>query len=178
MKRVSAMLLALGLAGCFKAPAIVVVDRGTALEQQASGSFDDVEQRLSQSAVAPRSAPLTPEQLEALGLQRSGPMSGAHLTAADEIDVLLVRHCIGEGADGLLALTPDDCRGVPDTERITHAVDSVNGARRQLWRVMQANRDGASIEELRRAWRAVHLTGVVCGGWIQGDDGAFRAKPC
>ena len=32
-----------GFAGCFKPPEIVMVDRATALEQQASGSFDDLE---------------------------------------------------------------------------------------------------------------------------------------
>ena len=34
------------LAGCFKPPEIVMVARATALEQQASGSFDDLERKL------------------------------------------------------------------------------------------------------------------------------------
>ena len=34
--------LALGAVGCLKAPEIVMVDRATALEQQAAGSFDDL----------------------------------------------------------------------------------------------------------------------------------------
>ncbi len=45
-----------------------MVDRATALEQQAAGSFDELEQQLARAAIAPRPVPLTPEQLEALGI--------------------------------------------------------------------------------------------------------------
>jgi hypothetical protein len=178
VNRVWAALLVAGATGCLKAPSIVVVDRGTALEQQASGSFDDVERRLSRAAATPRPAPLTPEQREALGLQRPGAVGGTHLTEADEVDLLLVRHCIGEGADGLLVHTPDACRGVPDPDAIMHAIDSVNRARRQLWRFMNTAREDASLDDVRRAWHEIHVAGVVCGGWIQADDGTWRAKSC
>jgi hypothetical protein len=161
-----------------KAPSIVVVDRGTALEQQASGSFDDVEHRLNRAATTPRPAALTPEQLEALGLHKPDAVAGARLTEADEVDVLHVRHCIGEGSDGFLVDTPDACHGVPDPDAIMHAIDSVNRARRQLWRFMRAGREDVSLDDLRRRWRELHVAGVVCGGWIQADDGTWRAKSC
>lgn len=174
MSRAWVFLLA-GAIGCFKAPAIVVVDRGTALEQQASGSFEDVERRLERNAAAPQRAALTSEQLDVLGLQRR---VGTRLTEADEVDVMLVRRCIGEGIDGLLVDTPDTCRGIADVDATAHAIDSVNRARRQLWRFMQAEREDLSADELRRGWRKAHLAGVVCGGWIQDDDGSWKAKSC
>ena len=41
------LIAPLALSACFKPPEIVMVDRATALEQQASGSFDDLERKLS-----------------------------------------------------------------------------------------------------------------------------------
>ena len=35
-----------------------------------------------------------------------------------------------------------------------------------------------SLEQVRQAWRAAHLEGVPCGGWIQRDDGTWEAKKC
>ncbi len=53
MKHVHVLSLVWLMFGCVKAPEIVVVDRATALEQQAAGSFADVEQDLAQRAVSP-----------------------------------------------------------------------------------------------------------------------------
>jgi hypothetical protein len=163
---------------CVKPPEIVMVDRATALEQQASGSFDDVEQRLNRSAVEPRPVPLTPEQLEALGLASAPRAEGADATDADRVDDLLVQHCVGEGTDGLLADTRDQCRGAADAEELLRTVERVNRARRQLWRWMHEQRTSASVDDLRRGWRDAHLRDVVCGGWVQGDDGKWQGKTC
>jgi hypothetical protein len=167
------------LAGCIKPPDIVMVDRATALEQQASGSFDDVERRLNRSAVEPRPVPLTPEQLQSLGVRSSA--RGADevgLTDADRVDDLLLQHCVGEGADGLLADTRDECHGAGDADEIEGLVDRVNRARRQLWRWMHEQRSAASIDDLRRGWREAHLRGVVCGGWVEVTDGKWQGKAC
>ena len=163
---------------CFKPPEIVMVDRATALEEQASGSFEDLERRMNRSAVEPRPVPLTPEQLEALGVRPTPRADSVELTEADRVDGLLVQHCIGEGADGLLADTHDDCHGAADAEEVLATIDRVNRARRQLWRWMHEQRADVSVEDLRRGWRQAHARGVVCGGWIEGEDGKWQGKPC
>lgn len=174
-KLFAAMALA-GSIGCIKAPTIVMVDRGTALEQQASGSYDELERRLARAALEPKPVSMTPEQLESLGIRRS--TFGAQLTDADRVDLLLVQHCIGEASDGLLVPTPDACRGAADADAIASDIARVNVARHQLWRWMHAQRTDTSPEDMRRAWRTLHVAGVVCGAWIQGDDGQWRAKEC
>ena len=90
------------LSACFKPPEIVMVDRATALEQQAAGSFDDIELKLDRAAAEPRPVPLTPEQLEALGIHPASLVDESELTDADRLDGLLTQHCVGEGKDGLI----------------------------------------------------------------------------
>jgi hypothetical protein len=99
------------LAGCFKPPEIVMVDRATALEQQAAGSFDDIELKLDRAAAEPRPVPLTPEQLGALGIRPASLVDESELTDADRLDGLLTQHCVGEGKDGLVVETRDACKG-------------------------------------------------------------------
>jgi hypothetical protein len=174
----SALAPILPALACFKPPEIVMVDRATALEQQASGSFEDTERRLNRSAVEPRPVPLTPEQLEALGIRPTPRADSVELTDADRVDGLLVQHCIGEGADGLLADTREECRGAAAADEVSDVVDRVNRARRQLWRWMHEQRADVAVDDLRRSWRQVHVRGVVCGAWIEGDDGKWQGKPC
>ena len=177
-RAVLAFLAVLGTIGCITAPSIVVVDRGTALEHQASGSFDDVERRLNREAVEPRPVALTQEQLETLGVQPAVRAGATGLTEADRVDVWLVQHCIGEGADGLLMDTRDACRGVADADQVAGAVERVNRARHQLWLWMHEQRTDVPVDDLRRGWRKAHVAGVVCGGWIQGEDGKWKGKEC
>ena len=164
--------------GCVSAPPIVVSDRATALEQQASGSFEELERKLEHAAVAPRPVPLTPDELEALGIEPLPLVDDTELTDADRLDALLRQHCIGEGRDGLLVDTHEACRGLRDLTAAVELVDRVNRARVQLWRWMQQERGDASPDALRRTWRRAHARGVVCGGWIQGEDGAWEEKGC
>ncbi len=178
MKRAIVVFLVMGTMACIKPPDIVMVDRGTALEQQASGSFDEVERRLDRAAVEPKPVSMTPEQLEALGIRPAAPVDGADLTEADRVEVLLVQHCIGEGTDGLLVPTRDACRGAADADEMARAVERVNLARRGLWLWMHDQRTDVPSDDLRRAWRTLHLAGIACGAWIQGDDGQWRAKAC
>jgi hypothetical protein len=167
-----------GLPGCFKPPEIVMVDRATALEQQASGSFDDIELKLDRAAIEPRPVPLTPDQLEALGIRPAPLVDESDLTDADRLDGLLAQHCAGEGKDGLIVDTRDACKGAADAEEVQSLLERVNRARRQLWRWMHEQRTDVSEEELKHAWRENHVRNVVCGGWIEGSDGKWQGKSC
>ena len=166
------------LAGCFKPPEIVMVDRATALEQQAAGSFDDIELKLDRAAAVPRPVPLTPEQLGALGIRPASLVDESELTDADRLDGLLTQHCVGEGKDGLVVETRDACRGGADPEEIQTLLERVDRARRQLWRWMHEQRPDVSEGDLQRAWRESHVRNVVCGGWIEANDGKWQAKSC
>jgi nucleotide-binding universal stress UspA family protein len=167
-----------GLAGCFKAPEIVMVDRATALEQQASGSFDDLERQLDRAGIEPRPVPLTPEQLESLGIRPAPLVDESDLTDADRLDGLLAQHCIGEGKGGLLVDTRSACKGAADPEEVRTLVERANRARRQLWRWMHEQRADVSEGEMQRAWRANHVPNIVCGGWVEGSDGKWQEKAC
>ena len=179
MNRIFALLLAVSaLAGCFKPPEIVMVDRATALEQQASGSFDDLELTLDRAAIEPRPVPLTPEQLQTLGIRPTPLVDESELTDADRLEGLLSQHCVGEGKDGLIVDTRDACKGAADASEVQTLVERVNLARRQLWRWMHEQRADVSEAELRRAWRENHVRNVVCGGWVEGSDGKWQARAC
>jgi hypothetical protein len=178
MRTLSVFAVLACAAGCIRAPAIVVVDRATALEEQAAGSFDELEQRLVRSAIAPRPVPLTPDQLATLGIKAPSLIDDTEQTEADRMDALLRQHCIGEANDGTLADTHDACRGTEDRPAALVLIDRVNRARLQLWRWMHERRPGAQVDDLRRSWRKTHAEGVVCGGWMQRDDGGWEAKKC
>jgi len=181
MNRFTAAALAVattGLAACFKPPEIVMVDRATALELQASGSFDDLERKLDRAAIEPRPVPLTPEQLAALGVRPAPLVDESDLTDADRLDGFLAQHCAGEGKDGLVVDTRDVCKGAADDDEVQTLVERVNRARRQLWRWMHDQRADVPEMQLRRAWRENHLRNVVCGGWVEGSDGKWQGKSC
>lgn len=169
---------ALFLLGCINPPPVIVVDRATALEQQAGGTFEDLEKRLARASVAQQPISLTPEQLESLGLTAPTLVDKTDPTDPERVDDLLQRHCLGEGLDGMLADTPDDCQGVTDHQQVLVLLDRVNRARAQLFRWMQKQRPDATLDDLRKKWREAHMRGVVCGGWMQGDDGRWQEKAC
>jgi Protein of unknown function (DUF1318) len=167
-----------GLASCFKPPQIVMVDRATALEEQAAGSFDELERQLDRAAIEPRPVPLTSEQLEALGFRPAPLIDESDLTDSDRLDRLLAQHCVGEGKDGLIVETRDACKGAVDAEEVQTLPERVNRARRQLWRWLREQRADVSEGEVRRAWRENHARNVVCGGWMEGSDGTWQGKWC
>ncbi len=173
-----ALLGLLFAASCLRAPQIVVDDRATVLEEQAGGSFDELERQLARAAIVPHPDALTPEQLEALGAAPPLLVDHTGRTDADRLDDLLAQHCVGEGRDGLLAETPQACHGAIDRDAATALVGRVNRARIQLWRWLHARRPDVPSDALRRTWRRLHAEGVVCGGWIQRDDGVWEAKGC
>lgn len=176
--RFMASALAVATLACIRPPEIVMVDRATALEQQAAGSFEEAELRLTRTAIVPRPVPLTPEQLEALGIGPSALTDSTRSTAADRIDDLLRRHCIGEGHDGLLVDTHRACRGASDRAEVIALIERVNRARVQLWRWMYTERRRGSPAALQQEWQQIHARGVVCGAWVQRADGAWEEKKC
>jgi hypothetical protein len=166
------------LAGCIRAPEIVLVDRATALEQQAAGSFAELEKKLTHAALQPRPMGLTPEQLEALGIPPPSLVDRTDKTDADRVDDLVKQHCLGESKQGTLVDTPDACKGAADRGQAIELVERTNAARQQLWRWMKERQPASTVEQLRRQWRESHLKAVACGGWIQRDDGQWEAKQC
>ena len=176
--RPAALFLAVTLGGCIRPPEIVLVDRATALEQQAAGSYEELEDRLLRVAATPRPTPLSPEQLQSLGIRSPPLVDKTELTDADRVDLYLKQRCVGESRDGTLVETADACQGAVDRELLTTMLERVNLARAQLWRWMHDRRPAVRLEDLRRAWHDAHLKGVVCDGWIQKSDGGWEAKRC
>lgn len=181
VRAAAALALAMLAAGCIRAPAVVIVDRKTALEQQASGSFRSLEEELEQAGLAPRPAPLTAAQLGASGVRREG------LEATDQdddgndagrADTLLIKRCLGEALDGTLVLTLDPCTGTVDVPLVGRMIERVNRERRQLWRWLAGQAPGKTADEVRAAWRETHLAGLVCGGQVQVAGGAWEIKKC
>jgi len=177
MRKLWLVVASLCCAGCIRAPEIVMVDRSTALEEQASGSFGDVEHRLDRAGMTPAPVPLTPDQLDALGIRPVSIVDDVEQTAADKLDALLLRHCVGEGKDGLLVDTRPACQGASSPDDLA-TVDRVNRARLSLWRWMHGVRPDLPEDALRKSWTQNHALGVVCGGWVQHDDGTWEGKKC
>ncbi|HOI09834.1 MAG TPA: hypothetical protein PK313_05070, partial [Myxococcota bacterium] len=103
-----ALAATLAAAGCIQAH-VAVVDRATALEQQAAGEFGVLERDLLQSGLSPRAAELTRGAIDAAGVDTSRTtldrILRIHgLRAEDDaaLDDLFARHCVGEGRDGLV----------------------------------------------------------------------------
>jgi hypothetical protein len=179
------VLLASAASGCVHAGDVVLLDRKTVLEEQASGELHPLENDLREAAIVPRGGEFTRAELEEAGADLSeGTLSrvievGALVrTEAELIDDLLVRRCVGEGHSGLLVETPRSCLGRTDESRSSAAVQRVNRARRQLWRYLHEKRPEVPEPELRATWRRLHLESVVCGGQVQDEDGKWQIKRC
>lgn len=184
-----AAALALLLAGCVKAPDIILTDQRTALEQQAAGEFHALENDLTQAGIAPKGEDFSRESLEAANPDASTSTLGevAQLYSAVQadsewIDQLLVAGCVGEALDGLLQQTPDRCEQAVDTGQVTRVVERSNLHRRQLWRAIQQRepKDSPNHSEaqVRAVWREIHLQRVVCDAWIQKDADTWEQKKC
>jgi hypothetical protein len=174
-------VLAALVAGCIHAPAVVIVDRKTAVEQQASGSFRGLEEELEQAGLAPRPAPLTAAQLGAAGVRREGLEAADQDDAGNDLvraDALLIKRCLGEALDGTLVMTLEPCTGTVDVPEVQRLIERVNLGRRQLWRWLAGQARGKTDDEVRAAWREIHLQGLVCGGQVQVAGGAWEAKRC
>lgn len=172
------LLLGIGLVGCIHPPEVVMVDRATALEEQAGGSFADIERKLSRTSIEAHPVPLTPKQFAELGIKPLPLNDTTEETDADHVDALLVQHCVGEGTEGLLVETFGQCIGATDRAEATELMERVNAARLQLWKWLKDQRKGASLDDIRRTWRVAHLKGVVCDGWVEASKGTWEGKKC
>lgn len=176
-----ALAVALGVTagGCIRAD-VVIVDKKTALEEQAAGSFRGLEEEIEQAGLLPRPTPVTGAQLAAAGVTGASDDAAAQgLPDALRADTLLVQRCIGEANDGTLVLTADRCTGAIDVPDVNRLLERLNRSRRQLWDWMAARAPRRSPDEIRATWREVHISGLICGGQIERDGGGgWEVKKC
>ena len=174
----------IALAGCIKAPDIVLVDRHTLLEAQASGRMPETEAAVAQAGLSPGPAPLTSGALAKSGWHTDAghdaiaALYSGQLDDAQAIEQLLLRRCIGEASDATLVATPDACAGAADLAEISRRLEKANRNRRQVWLYLQTQRPQASAGDVRAAWRAQRRSVLVCSGWWQKDDATWEAKAC
>lgn len=177
-------LLVVATTGCFTAPSIVLVDRHTALEEQAAARLPVAEMAAVQAGAMAGPTPLTTGELARSGWHSEAghdaiaALYGSELDDATVIDQLLIRRCVGEARDGTLVTTPTTCSGSVDVGDVSRHLERANRNRRQVWAYLQANRPGASAEQVQGAWRAQLLVALVCGGQFQRDDSAWEVKSC
>lgn len=171
--------------GCIKAPnTLYLVDEKTALEQQATGSFGSLETELSGALLNPAPEQLLTSEIgqgqrsEAAELASLSSIYSIELTEQERLNLLLVRSCVGEGLDGLLAQTPNTCRGAVEVGDVVKLVQRVNRNRKQLFAWMLAQQPTLDEKTLIQRWRQAHLKGVVCGGQIQLESGQWGQKAC
>lgn len=173
------------LGACISAPDVVMLDRKTVLEEQASGELLPLANALREAAIVPKGVPFTRGQLEEAGVDLSHDALGQLVqlqhppqSELEYLDSLLVRRCIGEARSGLLVETPETCSGDQTAIRTSAAIQRVNRSRKQLWRYLYERKPAERQETIRRLWRQRHLSTVVCGGQIQDDDGHWSVKAC
>ncbi len=177
--RLPLLLVALLIAtGCVKAN-VVIVDKKTALEEQAAGSFRGLEEEIEQAGLLPRPTPVTTAQLAEAGVRRTAEVDDAEgLPDLLRADTLLVQRCIGEAGDGTLVLTADRCTTAIDVPDVNRLLERLNRSRRQRWEWMAARAPRRSPAEIRTAWREVHISGMVCGGQLEREGGGWEVKKC
>jgi hypothetical protein len=179
------VVLAIITTGCINPPDVVMLDRKTVLEEQASGEFYALENELRELVLEPKGVDYTRGQLSDAGAD----LSQASLSIITEVhallrldseflDDLLVRRCVGEARNGLIVETTDTCAGRTAARRISAAVQRVNRARHQLWQWMHSQRPDSSADDIRSNWHQHHLAAVVCGGQIEDENGAWIVKRC
>jgi hypothetical protein len=177
-------LIALG-AGCITAPDVVLLDRRTALEQQAAGRERALENELMQAGLSAKGEDYTKGQLVAAGVDSSrGALDtltriyGSVLSDSERVDDLLVRRCVGEATSALLQETPETCGGEVAGAEVGDLVRRANRDRRQVWAYIAGKSAGAAEADIAAAWRRNHLEAAVCGASVQQPDGSFAPKEC
>ncbi len=173
------------VAGCIKAPDVVLMDQKTALEIQAAGEYHPLEYDLIQAGLSPKATELPQEQLEAFSHDSKGSTLGDMIQLYSRVqtdsawtDQMLLAGCIGESLNGLLQTTPEQCTQEVDTGQSARIVGRTNLHRRQMWQLIQKQYPGKTEEQIMRIWREIHLKRVVCGGLIQTGENTWEKKPC
>lgn len=180
----AAGLLALAVAGsgCISVSGVTIVDRKTALEEQASGELRPLSADLSRALASPGPVPATRAQIDAAGagddteFRELVRVYGGLQSQATLVDGWLVRRCVGEALDGRLVETPKTCIGEYDVAVASPVVQRVNRDREQMWKVLREGK--ATDDQVRRAWRQRHLDALVCGGQVQVQGGVWDVKRC
>lgn len=166
---------------CIRAPDVIIVDRKTALEQLAAGTYRALEDELEAAGSAPRPEPLTRSEAEAAGGAATLAQEETDRSEAAQLDDLLRRLCVGEALDGTIAVTNETCRGRVDAAERARLVERVNRDRYQIWRELQTRGmpkgKERELARVRKAWREAHLRAVVCGGQVQLPSG-WEPKKC
>jgi hypothetical protein len=170
------LLLATAAVACVHAPNIVVVDRATALEMEAAGSYPKLERELEAAAIGGRPAPLSRQQLEAAGQPRPA-VDEAESSDAERVDELLVIQCLGEAVSGSLVETQSTC-AIKSVPHLGTILERANRDRVQIWEWLRTEQPRRSADEVRRAWREVHLQSLPCGAQIQLPNGRWDRKKC
>jgi len=177
-----AFVVVFALGACIRAPDVVLIDRKTALEQLAAGSYHALEDELTAAGITPRPEPLTRAEIESAGAGAALAADESDRTDAAALDDLLRRRCVGEALDGSIVVTAQACAGRVDAAERNRLVERVNRDRFQIWRDLQTRgmqkgqeRDLAAV---RRAWHAAHQRAIVCGGQIQRPDSTWEDKKC
>ena len=175
--------LATALAACVS-PNVVVVDQKTALERQAAGDYDALENDAEQAGLSPAPDAFTRDELvegrERQGRGALGELAELYASGesdADAIDRLLLQKCVGEAETGLLVPRPMDCVGAADSTELVRVIGRENLHRRQLWQLL-ASEHNADVERARQVWRKLHVEEVVCGGLVESGRDRWGPKPC
>ncbi len=178
------ILVFVAVAGCIKAPDVVIVDRHSLLEEQAAARMPVAESQVAQAGLSAGPLPLTPGELSVSGWHTDAShdaiavLYSGWIDDAQMLDQLLTRHCIGEAADGTLISTSEACSGAIDLADVGRRLEKANRSRRQIWLYVQQQRQQASEADVRAQWRQARQKSLICGGWWQKDDQAWEAKTC
>lgn len=158
---------------CIRAPDVIVIDRRTALEEQAAGSYRLLEEELQRAQLVPHPIALPEGQLAAT--ERADTLA----SDTELADRLLVRRCLGEALDGTLVDLRGRCSGKVDVPRLLRIVEETNRQRQQQWTALQAaSKPPRSLSEVRQVWHRLHLEDVVCGALIESKPGVWESKQC
>ncbi len=180
----AAFAAAIAGGGCITIPAVVVVDRKTALEMQAAGEYAATSAGTTKDGMSPGATPLSRGSLLDAGAESRAGFDGltepwtVFRTDADSTDELLERKCLGETREGTLAERRETCVGEVDAAVVAGLVQRANRAREQVWRWLATKAPGKDEATVRQAWRQVRLDEVPCGAPVQAADGRWESKAC
>jgi len=178
-------VIGLMMAGCVKVPTIVMVDRKTALEEQAGAGFSNQEGQVLQAGLSTRPAPYTRGQMKAKGVDSQDDVFNsvlrpykAYSTDQAALDRLLTRRCAGEAMDATVVETPDTCAGVYNPKTATALLRRINRHRKLVLAWLSTQAKAKSIDEVRKVYRKRILKMMVCGGWYQAGAENWEKKKC
>jgi hypothetical protein len=176
----SALIPSLLAGACIRAPDVVMIDRQTAIEEQAGGGWQPLADELQARAMPPGPEPYTQAGLTEAGVPHDplGELFAQVAEAESAVDRLLTERCVGEARSGLLVQTPTLCTTRRDAQAVAREIERANRSRRQVWLYLQGRRPEASLEDVRDAWRRQHLVRVLCGVLIEQEPGKWEPKKC